>query len=255
MKTAPVNWVALASIGSASVLAVIATPWFWVPLAAFVLTCLFAPFFPGWGFFMQSVSRGPGTRPEVTLTFDDGPDPATTPALLELLARTGTKACFFVTGMAALAHPDLIQAIAGAGHEIGNHSWSHDPFLMLRGMRQLAWEVDRGQEILAEQGIQTAWFRPPVGITNPRLARVLAQRNLTCVNFSCRGNDAGNRRITGLADRILAKVRPGDIILLHDRMPASPHTVEAWLDEVQKVLAGLDQRNLKPVLLSKLLES
>ena len=255
MKIAPVNWVALASIGSATVLAVIAPPWFWVPLAVFVLTCLCAPFFPGWGFFLPTVTRGKGTRPEVTLTFDDGPDPETTPVLLELLAQSGTKACFFVTGMAAMAHPELIQAIAGGGHEIGNHSWSHDPFLMLRGSRRLAWEVDRGQEILAEQGIRTIWFRPPVGLTNPRLARVLARRNLTCVNFSVRGADAGNRRIKGLAQRILARVRPGDIVLLHDRNPASPYNVEAWITEVQQILAGLDQRNLKPVLLSRLLDS
>ena len=235
-------------------LALVSSPYAWLPPALFVLLCLAAPFLPAMGFFHPVLSHGDRRGNRVALTFDDGPDPATTRRLLELLDETNTPACFFVTGRAAAAYPDLVQTIVAAGHEVGNHSQNHDPLLMLRSTSRLAREVDEANDILKTQGIRTHFFRPPVGITNPRLGPILAARGLLCVNFSRRGGDMGNRRIRDLARRVLAGVRSGDVILMHDRSPAAPFSTDDWLVEVRRLLDGLKDRGLRPAKLSELLE-
>jgi len=75
------------------------------------------------------------------------------------------------------------------------------------------------------------------------------------VNFSRRGGDLGNRRIRGLARRILGGVRAGDVILLHDRSPTAPFGVDDWISELRAILEGLKERGLRPAALSELLET
>jgi peptidoglycan/xylan/chitin deacetylase (PgdA/CDA1 family) len=104
-------------------------------------------------FFLPIVTAGKRESGAVALTFDDGPDRATTPRLLELLERYGTRATFFVVGDKARRCPDLVQRILKEGHEIGNHSGSHDVFLMLRSRRRLAREIESCQHALAPFGI------------------------------------------------------------------------------------------------------
>ncbi|MBI5542956.1 MAG: polysaccharide deacetylase family protein [Deltaproteobacteria bacterium] len=224
-----------------------------LPLVLYVALCFAAPFFPVWSFFLPIVTRGPRERPAVALTFDDGPDPRVTPALLDLLARYGARAAFFVVGRNAEAHPEVMARIRAAGHEVGNHSLSHDPILMLRSARLLQSEIAACQAILQRQGVTALAFRPPVGITNPRLPPVLERLGLGCVCFSCRPLDFGNRRVAGLAAKVLGSVAPGDVVLLHDVMPGTGVTVEDWLSEIEKILVGLQARGLKPVALSQLI--
>lgn len=224
-----------------------------VPLVLYLALCGAAPFFPGWSFFLPVVTRGPRGRSAVSLTFDDGPDPAVTPALLDLLARHRARASFFVVGRNALEHPALMARLGAEGHEVGNHSMGHDPLLMLRPSATLEREVAGCQAVLEAQGFRPLAFRPPVGITNPRLTRVLERLGLECVCFSCRPKDFGNRHIDRLAAKVLASVRAGDIVLLHDVAPRAPATAEAWLHEVERILEGLKARGLAIVPLSELL--
>lgn len=189
----------------------------------------------------------------VALTFDDGPDPATTPLLLKLLEEQGVKATFFVTGERVARHGELIVDILRKGHDIGNHSFSHDVFLMLRSTKRLAREVAETQSELRSFGIIPLAFRPPVGITNPKLGPVLRQQGLFCVNFSCRAGDGGNRFIRGMARRVLRKVRPDDIIVLHDVCPRGAGKVREWLEEVTLVLSGLKAKGLMVIPLAELL--
>ena len=190
-----------------------------LPLSGFLLLCFLAPFFPEISFFLPVISRSqPGTE-GVILTFDDGPSPEFTPVLLDLLARYGLPATFFVIGKKAADHPELIARILAAGHSIGNHSWDHDYFLMLRSTERIQEDLHRTQEVLAEAGVRPLLFRPPVGITGPRLKKVLEREGMLAVNYSCRALDRGNRHLAGLANKIMRRVRPGDIIMLHD-LPA-----------------------------------
>ena len=226
--------------------------WATAPLAVFVGLCAAASFFPTSGFFLPVISRGSPGKHQVALTFDDGPDPATTPPLLDLLDRYGVKAAFFVTGVRVSEYGDLVRKILGRGHAVGNHSWHHSPLLMLHSFATIAGEIRMVQELLRPFGIEPLVFRPPVGVTNPKLAVILPQAGLKIVNFSCRGNDFGNRRVAGLARRVLAKVKPGDIVMLHDVRPVG-HPVEAWLQEIEAVLIGLMQKGLAVVPLEELI--
>lgn len=230
-----------------------ATLVFIVPLVVFVALCALAPFFPSRGFFLRVVSRGNTGKELVSLTFDDGPDPETTRPLLKLLDRCGTKATFFVTGERAALYGELISDILAHGHDIGNHSYHHDPFLMLRRKKTLYREIESTQLLLKRFGISPAVFRPPVGITNPRLADVLTQLKLCCVTFTCRAFDAGNRNIQHLSRRILGKVKPDDIILLHDIRPGGAATTDDFLEEIALIVDGLKNKGLQIVSLADLI--
>lgn len=210
-----------------------------LPLSLFLLACLGAPFLPRSSFFLPVISSAaPGTQ-GIALTFDDGPFPASTPLLLELLARHSLPATFFVTGRNAAAHPELIQAIVAHQQTIGNHSFRHDNLLMLRTTRTLHKDIRTTQDILATLGIRPLLFRPPVGITNPRLGPVLARLGLQAVTFSCRINDRGNRNIEHLAARVLRHLRPGQILLLHDNPPRNKHHSDLWLRELDSLFSCL----------------
>jgi peptidoglycan/xylan/chitin deacetylase (PgdA/CDA1 family) len=215
-----------------------------VPLALFVLLYIAAPFMYRFGFFLPVISRGRTGQPIVALTFDDGPDPITTPLLLERLAAHHAPATFFVTGRRSAAHPELIQAILAAGHTIGNHSLSHDTLVAFKGRRQIDSEIAETQRILSEMGVTPLLFRPPVGITYPGLRKVLPRLGLAAVTFSCRARDGGNRSIGRLSARILRKVRPDDIVMLHDSRPQRRAHLSHWLAEVDRILGGIAQKGL-----------
>ncbi len=224
-----------------------------IPLSVYVFLCMAAPFFPSRGFFLPVFSRGHTGRPVVSLTFDDGPDPMTTRPLLHLLERHAVKAAFFVTGERAAQYGDLISAIIDHGHDVGNHSYSHDPLLMLRRSDTLHREIESAQRELRRFGIVPAAFRPPVGVTSPQLLRVLLRQGMFCVTFSCRAFDGGNRYIRGLSRRILKKARPDDIILLHDIRPKGAMGVDSWLHETDLVVSGLKKKGFQIVALRELL--
>ena len=102
MKYSPAIWFGGASLVASGVLAATIPQWAWTPLVPFVLISLAAPFFPTWRYFLPVRAHGPRNSRQVTLTFDDGPDPTTTPLLLDLLDLHGVKACFFVIGEKSL---------------------------------------------------------------------------------------------------------------------------------------------------------
>lgn len=216
-----------------------------IPAAFFLLQCLAAPFVSRLGFFLPVIRRGCTGRKVVALTFDDGPDPAATPHLLRLLAAHGVPATFFVVGQRAAAHPELVQAILDGGHTIGNHSFRHDSFVAFKGAAKIADEVLSAQRVLKGLGVAPMVFRPPVGITYPGLARVLDELGLAAVTFSCRAWDRGNRSIEHLSRRILGRVRPDDIIVLHDHLPEDQRMdLSRWLVEVEAILSGVPRKGL-----------
>ncbi|HON58468.1 MAG TPA: polysaccharide deacetylase family protein [Smithella sp.] len=217
----------------------------------YMVLCLMAAFFPQSNFFLPVISRGKTGENFVALTFDDGPSPLTRD-LLDLLDRYSAKATFFVSGVNVLKYPDVVGEIIARGHTLGNHSFHHHPFLMLCSYRHLKEEIFRVQEILKEMGVCVFAFRPPVGIVNPKLPLVLDKLGMFCVTFSCRAFDAGNRRVRNLGARILKRVKPDDIILLHDGLPdaGDHHLVIA---EAERVLRGLKDRKLKILPLADLI--
>lgn len=219
----------------------------------YIALCVAASFFPRSNFFLPVISRGNTGKNLVALTFDDGPAQPTTRQILELLDKYSVGATFFVSGANALKHPEIIGEIIARGHAIGNHSFNHNPFLMLGSYNYLYQEIFRTREVLKKMGVNALAFRPPVGIISPKLPLVMDKLGMFCVTFSCRAFDAGNRRIKNLGSRILKKVKADDIILLHDVPSRNEKDNAIILSEIESILQGLIIRGLKIVPLSTLI--
>lgn len=224
-----------------------------ITLAGFILLCLAAPFFPRFGFYLPVISRGTSGKNAVALTFDDGPDPSSTPPLLRLLSKYQVKATFFVNGKKVVQYPELITAILQQGHLIGNHSYSHNNLIFFKRCEDMVREIESTQNVLHDFGIRPLAFRPPVGITSPRLRSALLQSDIYVVNFSCRAFDGGNRWIKNISRNILNSIRPDDIVLLHDIRQHNERLILQWLNEVELILMGLKDKGLSVLPLSEII--
>ncbi|MBI5014491.1 MAG: polysaccharide deacetylase family protein [Deltaproteobacteria bacterium] len=248
----PAHLVALVSIQWCLVLLVADARLAALPLLAFLVLCVAAPFFPGFRFFLPLNSRGKGVSHAVALTFDNGPDPEVTPRLIDLLALHHAPATFFVTGAKAERHPDLVREVLSRGHTIGNHSYSASPLLMLWGKKAIRREIEATQRVLEPLGIFPLAFRPPLGIHGPSLWPILLDLGMSCVNFRLRASDRGNRQIPGLAARVLRKCRNGDVIRLRDAVPAGGD-IARLLEEFGALLRGLREKGVEIVPLAQLI--
>jgi peptidoglycan/xylan/chitin deacetylase (PgdA/CDA1 family) len=175
---------------------------------------------------------------EVWLTIDDGPDPADTPRLLELLAAHGARATFFVIGEQAARHPELIRAITAAGHEVAHHTHTHPlASFWCASPARVGRELDQALAALDQAGVRPTRFRPPAGIKSLFLARALRTRGLTCIGWSARGLERWHHAPEAVATRVLRDLAPGSILLLHEgpRIPAEirVHAIGQVLDRLQ----------------------
>lgn len=240
-------------------LSVAAVVFFFSPLIAaaialfYIILCIAASFFSQSSFYLPVISRGNTRKNLVALTFDDGPSVPVTGQVLDLLDKYSVKATFFVSGINALKHSEIIKEIVVRGHSIGNHSFHHNPFLMLGSYNYLYEEILRARDVLNQMGINALAFRPPVGIISPKLPSVLNKMGMFCVTFSCYASDAGNRFVKNLSRKILKKVRADDIIILHDVPLRGKDDNTFLLSEFEKILQGLHDKGLKVVPLSDLI--
>jgi peptidoglycan/xylan/chitin deacetylase (PgdA/CDA1 family) len=154
---------------------------------------------------------------EVWLTVDDGPDPDDTPAILAALKDHAARATFFHIGTSVAAHPELVRAVAEAGHEIGNHTHTHPlaTFWCTRPSR-VNRELDDCNQVLRAAGVVPRRFRPPAGLRNFWLGHALPVRRLTCIGWSARGLERRIHTPEGVADHVLRGLAPGAILLLHE---------------------------------------
>jgi len=247
-----------AQITGIVLLSVAAVVFFFSPLLAasialfYILLCIVASFLSQSSFYLPVISHGNTGKNMVALTFDDGPSESTTGQILDLLDKYSVQATFFVSGVNALKHPEIIREIIARGHTIGNHSFHHNPFLMLGSYNYLYQEIFRAQDVLQIMGVNTIIFRPPVGIISPKLPSVLNKLGMFCVTFSCRAGDFGNRRVKNLSSRILNKVKADDIILLHD-VPPRRESMAVFFSEIEKILQGLHKKGITVVPLTDLI--
>jgi peptidoglycan-N-acetylglucosamine deacetylase len=199
-------------------------------LAAFLYAAgtglmLYLLFHPRNQWLVANRSRVDGVRC-VALTFDDGPDPVDTPKLLDILRDKGVRATFFVVGKRADQYPQIVRRAWAEGHLLGNHTWSHQPLFCFLMPRRLRAEIERGTESIRRScGFRPRAFRSPVGQRHPLLGPYLKQSGLDYVSWSIRTRDTLIRNPDILARRILDKVSNGDIILLHDHLPAGANAM------------------------------
>ena len=158
-----------------------------------------------------------GVTPSLALTFDDGPDPVHTPKLLDVLQDHGVKATFFITGVRAERHPEIVRRIVAEGHEIGNHSYRHVKFAALPVQDQLD-EIEQTDRVLTEyDGRRRHWFRPPGGRLPLKLVLSLFRRRHRLAMWSYDSLDYQNSGVPPIVARFRSTpVRSGEIILFHD---------------------------------------
>lgn len=168
------------------------------------------------------------------LTFDDGPHPDTTRALLDLLDQEQVKATFFVLGSRAQAYPELICEIARRGHCIGNHSFNHQflPSLSTRGIeREIA---NTNESIKQATGNEPTLFRPPYGLIDSRASRMVQERNMKTVYWGAVSEDwlaIGDSRVIG---RTMSRVKHGSLIVLHEGKRIAKQTLSATREIIKQ---------------------
>ena len=156
-------------------------------------------------------------RGEVSLTFDDGPDPEVTPRVLDLLDRYQAKASFFCVGELAATHPAIARDIVRRGHDLENHSHRHSHAFAFYGLARLRRDVGTAQATLTGiTGRAPRFFRAPMGMRSPLLDPVLAKCGLHYVTWTRRGFDAIHRNPAKVLRRLTHGLAAGDILLLHD---------------------------------------
>jgi len=184
-----------------------------------------------------------GAKPGVVaITFDDGPDPRSTEAILDALKTTGDSATFFLLADQAEHHPDLARRIADE-QEVGVHGLHHDLAVALRSPGEGARVLEEATRRIAEvTGVQPVWYRPPFGIVTPRLVQAVNRTKLVTVWCSLRTRDGTGGTAEWLRARC-ASATQGDILLMHEgARPAR--------DALPQILDDLHRRGLRSVTIS-----
>lgn len=166
--------------------------------------------------FGRVLHRLPAANNQVALTFDDGPNPYATPVVLDVLAATGVTATFFFLGRHAERWPELVRRAAAEGHQIGNHGYYHRK-LHLRSPAYVLDDITRGKRAIEAAGAgAAAFFRAPHGFRSPWVTRIARSIGERTVGWSLGVWDSDRPGATAIVDRTLSRIKPGDILLLHD---------------------------------------
>ena len=223
--------------------------WAWSPTAAvghFAAThvlALYGALRANSQIFGRVVQRFATTEREVWITIDDGPFPEDTAALLEVLARQGAPATFFLEGARVQSAPELAQRITATGHTLGNHSHTHpvSRFWALgpRGARR---ELEACSAALrAAADAEPVGFRPPVGMANGFVHVIARRLGLPVIGWSARGYDGLDRDPARVTERLLARLAPGAILLLHQRREGGSAAI------LDRLLTGMRERGYRCV--------
>lgn len=211
---------------------------------------------PSSGVLYPTLTHGPRQGNRVALSFDDGPDPEITPRVLDALARHGARASFFVIGRKLEAAPELARRLLAEGHELGNHSWRHSRWQNFWGTAAQTEEIRRGEQSIARftGGRAQPLFRPPIGLKSPPLARAARRLGLTLCAWSLHARDTRGAAPGQVAQRVLERVRAGDIILMHDGHDLPGRSRPACVPALVLILDGLRAKGLEAVTVSELLD-
>jgi len=200
---------------------------------------------------LPELDRGPTSHRLVALTFDAGSSAAPTPGILHALKAAGLRCTFFLTGEWTDHNRSLVRRIAEAGHEFGNHTYTH-PDLCHVSSARVGKELDRTEALVQEvagRGTRP-YFRPPFGARDSRVLREAARHGYRCVYWTTDSLDSVKEGITSrqIERRVLSHLQPGSIILMHCGS-------EATAEALPHLLALLHKRDYQVVTISELLRS
>lgn len=192
--------------------------------------------------------RLPNRLHALALTFDDGPHPLNTPELLSVLAQENTPATFFLSGNAVDRYPDAAGEIHRAGHDIGNHGYSHRSITEI-GIREYCADIEKGAEAITRvTEVRPKLFRPPYGALSLPLLGYLAYQRIACIGWTIDAQDSYLKDSMLLARAMKSRpVDAGDIVLLHEDYPT---TIQAIGD----IIRDLKDRGFAFARVSELLQ-
>lgn len=168
------------------------------------------------------MSRSTKKGKVVAITFDDGPHPTQTPKVLDILKEYNAKATFFCIGKNIDGHENILERIDKEGHTIGNHSLTHSNLFPLQSTKKIITELD-----ICEKKIENVihkkinLFRPSFGVTNPLIAKAVKHKKYITIGWNIRSFDTLGKPHEKTVNRIKRKLKPGSVLLLHDRLPGS----------------------------------
>lgn len=216
ISAAALHLLALAAV----IVAPVWWPWVLGALAAVHLLLAAVGLWPHSGLLGPNITRLPATaaaRGEIALTFDDGPDPEVTPAVLDILEAHGVHATFFCIGEQVLRHPAICREILRRGHAVESHSQRHQHTFSLLGPQGYRRELIAAQRTFRRvAGREPDFFRAPAGLRNLFLEPALLESGLRLVSWTRRGYDTRERRPEKVLRRLRRGLAAGDILLLHD---------------------------------------
>ena len=184
--------------------------------------------------YIKTLCKSNTQEKKIAITFDDGPNAEITPKVLDLLDLHNAKATFFITGKNIINNEDIIKRIDENSHLIGNHTWSHDRWFDLFTTSKMKADIETTTELIYKiLNKKVKLFRPPYGITNPTLKKVVKDLNFHTIGWSIRSYDTINSTERTL-ERIKKKLSTGDIILFHDNRNHIIDILKSFLEYVKK---------------------
>ncbi|MFD0053477.1 polysaccharide deacetylase family protein [Streptomyces sp. NPDC127168] len=175
----------------------------------------------------------------VNITIDDGPDPAWTPQVLDLLEEYGVKATFCVTGTQAQAHPDLVKQVVAAGHRLCDHSVSHDTSMDRKSEAYQSKEILDAERMIikASGGVRPMYYRAPGGAFTPYSRKLAASHGMRPLGWNVDTKDFERPGTDAIVETVQRELANGPTLLFHDAGGDRSQTVEAlrrvlpWLAE------------------------
>ncbi len=184
--------------------------------------------------------------PTVALTFDDGPDPRWTPAVLDALERAEARATFFVLTTQVQAHLGWVERIRAAGHAIGLHAHEHRRHTTIDA-QELAADTDTALNVLARHDVTPTVWRLPWGVAGPHTAAIAAERGLDVVHWTADTEDWRGDPAPAMLARVLPELRAGAIVLAHDGL--GPGATRAGCEQtvalIEPLVAAAHERGLR----------
>jgi len=203
-----------------------------IPVILILLISFYESFNIKAGIYINSLCEKDTDEKVAAITFDDGPYPEQTSKILEILKEREVEAAFFCVGANIKNNRELVKKIDEEGHIVGNHSYCHTWKFPWFGYRKMEQDLRRCDKLIEEvTGKKVNFFRPPFGVTNPAVAKAVESIGYVSIGWNIRSLDTtckGN--IDKVLGRIEKKIRPGSIILLHDRLPFSDQLLVRVLD-------------------------
>ena len=203
----------------------------WIKLFAIVQFC--GAYFIGLNFHLKSINSLNTTEKKVLLTFDDGPH-ANTIKVLEVLQKHDVKAVFFIIGKNVAGNEAILKQIVEEGHHIGNHSFSHHNFIDLWPTKKVTEDFASCQKLIEQYQPNTKLFRPPYGVTNPNIAKAVKTLGLQSIGWNVRSYDTSIKDVEKIKQRVISQLKPGAIILLHDRLDFMPELLETLIPAIRE---------------------